>query len=279
MENKSVKFSEVKKSLQQHHKDVVLRFHKKHHPTLYKAKRSVLTAATAAIIAGSFFGFDHHHKALKIKQLHKQELVSTHNFVKQIKTLLQDKNSLLPQEENVLAEALSKDFSLNLKVSLEGNRLNEIYGYMGAEQHLIRWKGDSLSQHGMHKSGIAPLQGSFKDFDNEEQEKYYVAVQLHELPNWNKDWHKLKPWYRYRKVFVFNPENQKGVVAVIGDSGPSKFTGKTFGGSPELMEYLNMVDGKQKGKAIILFIDDPDNKIALGPATSPSSEFLAENTK
>ena len=54
-------------------------------------------------------------------------------------------------------------------------------------------------------------------------------------------------------------------MAVIGDSGPSKFTGKTFGGSPEIMEYLQRVDGAQKGKVVILFIEDPDNKVALGP--------------
>jgi hypothetical protein len=122
----------------------------------------------------------------------------------------------------------------------------------------------------MQSSGIAPLQGAFKNFDNAEQEKYYVAVQLHELPTWNSEWSTLKPWYKFRKVFVYNPANQKGIVAVIGDSGPSKWTGKTFGGSPEIMSYLNMKDGAQKGKAVILFIDDPDNKIALGPASYAS---------
>jgi hypothetical protein len=121
---------------------------------------------------------------------------------------------------------------------------------------------------------MAPLQGAFKNFDDVDQEKYYVAVQLHELPTWNKDWPTLKPWYRYRKVLVFNPVNQKGVVAVIGDSGPAKFTGKTFGGSPEVMDYLQMKDGGQKGKAIILFIDDSQNKIALGPV-DPTAPYLA----
>ena len=55
------------------------------------------------------------------------------------------------------------------------------------------------------------------------------------------------------------------MVVVLGDSGPALWTGKTFGGSPEVMQYLKRVDGSQKGKVIVLFIDDPENKIALGP--------------
>ena len=182
--------------------------------------------------------------------------------------------TLSSEEEKVIAEALSKKFGLNLKATLEGNRLNEIFGYVGKEQHLRRWAGDTLAGHAITQAGMAPLQGAFKDFDNVAQEKYYVAVQLHELPNWNKEWSTLKPWYKFRKVLVYNPINQKAVVAVIGDSGPSKFTGKTFGGSPEVMEYLQMEDGSQKGKAIILFVDDTQNRIALGPV-DPNVNYLA----
>jgi hypothetical protein len=31
------------------------------------------------------------------------------------------------------------------------------------------------------------------------------------------------------------------------------------------MQYLERVDGSQKGKVIILFVDDPNNKVKLGP--------------
>jgi hypothetical protein len=187
-------------------------------------------------------------------------------FLSQLNDILKDKEHLNKGEEVVIAEALSNKFNMDLKVSLDGHRLNEVMGYVGKEQHLRRWAGDTLADHGeLQAEGMAPNQGSFKDFDNAEQEKYYVAVQLHELPDWNSNWSELKPWYRYRKVFVYNPANEKGIVAVIGDSGPAKFTGKTFGGSPEVMHYLEMKDGGQKGKAVILFVDDPQNEIALGP--------------
>lgn len=65
------------------------------------------------------------------------------------------------------------------------------------------------------------------------------------------------------------------MIVVIGDAGPSKFTGKTFGGSPEVMDYLEMKDGGQKGKAIILFVDDAEDKIALGPVNAPDN-YLAK---
>ena len=263
------------RTLANYHKKVVEDFHKKHARTLKVAKKHALTIASAAVIASAALGGTYHiHTTNYARQKQQQDKKNIEDFVRQLKDLLKDKKELNKNEEKVIAEALSKKFNLNLKTTLDGNRLNEIYGYVGAEQHLKKWVGDLLAHHELHNSGMAPLQGAFNNFDNAKQEKYYVAVQLHELPNWNEQWPTLKPWYRFRKVFVFNPENQKGVVAVIGDSGPAKFTGKTFGGSPEVMEYLQMVDGSKKGKAIILFIDDPENKIALGPTDQESEQIL-----
>ncbi|MFH1295514.1 MAG: hypothetical protein ABIH84_02975 [bacterium] len=267
---------QVKKAIEKHHEHVVNQFQQKHAKTLNFAKKHsvVLAGATVLTAAAIGIGYAHAHEQARHKQ--QQEATSLQLFVSQLDPLIKAKQTLNSAEEEVIAEALSKQFGLALKVSLEGNRLNEILGYVGKEQHLRRWAGDTLANHdALQIAGMAPLQGAFKDFDNAEQEKYYVAVQLHELPNWNRDWARLKPWYRYRKVFMFNPVNQRGVVAVIGDSGPAKFTGKTFGGSPEVMEYLQMKDGGQKGKAIILFVDDRENKIALGPL-SPAA-YLASN--
>ncbi len=263
------------RTLANYHKKVVEDFHKKHADTLKMAKKHALTVASAAVIASATLGGTYHVQATDYaRQKQQQDKKNIEDFVRQLKDLLKDKSGLNRNEEKVIAEALSKKFGLNLKTTLDGNKLNEIYGYVGAEQHLKKWSGDLLSHHELQNSGMAPRQGAFKNFDNAKQEKYYVAVQLHELPNWNEQWPTLKPWYRFRKVFVFNPENQKGIVAVIGDSGPAKFTGKTFGGSPEVMDYLQMVDGSKKGKAIILFIDDPQNKIALGPTDQTPEQIL-----
>ncbi|MFH1294992.1 MAG: hypothetical protein ABIH84_00175 [bacterium] len=266
----------IKKAIEKHHEHVVSQFQQKHAKTLNFARKHSVALAGATVLTAAAIGVGYAHAHEQARHKHQQEAVSLQSFVSQLDPLIKAKQTLNNAEEEVIAEALSKQFGLDLKVSLEGNRLNEILGYVGKEQHLRRWVGDTLANHDeLQIAGMAPLQGAFKDFDNAEQEKYYVAVQLHELPNWNKDWARLKPWYRYRKVFMFNPLNQRGVVAVIGDSGPARFTGKTFGGSPEVMEYLQMKDGGQKSKAIILFVDDQENKIALGPL-SPAA-YLASN--
>lgn len=277
----SAKAQEIRKRLEQHQTQVVNQFNVKHAQTLDKAKKHSMSLAAAGIMTLAPFdpqlAVSHIKSIAQNQQQHQQKKVDANLqvFLSQLNSIIADKDKLNAGEEVVISEALSKKFNMPLKVSLEGNRLNEIMGYVGKEQHLIRWAGDTLDQHGENLAeGIAPSQGSFKDFDNAEQEKYYVAVQLHELPDWNSNWSELKPWYRYRKVFVYNPANERGVVAVIGDSGPAKFTGKTFGGSPELMHYLDMKDGGQKGKAIILFVDDPQDKIALGPVDA-SSENMA----
>lgn len=274
------KLHHLKHRLATHHQEVVERFHAKHAESLKKAKKHSLSIASAALITAAI-AQGHLQVVQHQKHQHEQKVAAERqnliNFLSSLPNLLNEKKILNPEEEKVIADAIGKNFNLKLSPTLQGNRLNEIVGYMGAEQHLYRWQGDSLAQHDLQRSGIAPLQGAFKDFDNAEQERYYVAVQLHELPTWNDEWSTLKPWYRYRKVFVYNPVNQKGVIAVIGDAGPSKWTGKTFGGSPEVMKHLQMVDGAQKGKAIILFIDDPDNKLTLGPADPISIKFLAEN--
>lgn len=66
-------------------------------------------------------------------------------------------------------------------------------------------------------------------------------------------------------MLVFNPNTGRAVVAVIGDAGPAVWTNKQLGGSPEVMKHLERVDGKAKGKVLYFFIDDPEDKIPLGP--------------
>lgn len=66
-------------------------------------------------------------------------------------------------------------------------------------------------------------------------------------------------------MLVVNPNNGKAIVADIADAGPAEWTEKHLGGSPEVMHYLERFDGKQKGSVLYFFIDDPDDKVKLGP--------------
>lgn len=181
---------------------------------------------------------------------------------------------LVRSEEKFLEHIFLNTTGIPAKASLEGEHLNTTYGYIGAEQHLRRFPGDSLKEHKEAlKSGMAPGRGAWGYFaqsrdqltaDLAEKEKWYAVVQTLYLPDWNKRVQYLREWYKYRKVLIVNTENGKSVVAAIADSGPAAWTGKQFGGSPEVMDELGGVKYK-KGPVIVFFVDDPENKIPLGP--------------
>ena len=75
----------------------------------------------------------------------------------------------------------------------------------------------------------------------------------------------MSQFFKFRKMIVVNPENGKGMVVVIGDAGPAQWTGKHLGGAPEVMSYLERQDGRARGPVLYYFIDDPEDKIPLGP--------------
>jgi hypothetical protein len=180
-------------------------------------------------------------------------------------------------EEKFLEQIFVNVIGIPARATLEGEHLNTTYGYIGAEQHLRRYPGDTLLQHGegdVLSEGIAPGLGSWGYFANskeeftpdlEETERWYAVVQTLYLPDWNTRTRYLREWYKYRKVLIVNTDNGNAVVASIADSGPAAWTGKHFGGSPEVMDYLGGQSYK-KGPVILFFVDDPENKVPLGPA-------------
>jgi len=182
----------------------------------------------------------------------------------------------LSQEQATKIEKLiSENTAIPVKAVLQEQSLNHHVGYIGFEQHLYRYPGDTLSEHDeILEAGMAPGLGAFgyfakdqKDFSTKAylQEKYYCVVQTLYLENWNSDYRQLKDWYAFRKMLIINPVNGQAVVCSVGDAGPADWTGKQFGGSPEAMQALDLNKGPKKGLVLMLFIDDPENKVALGP--------------
>lgn len=187
-----------------------------------------------------------------------------------LKATIPEKLEILNSDlETKISNIIRDDLGIKAVAELEGERLNRSYGLIGAEQHLQRFPGDTIDQHGQFlREGMAPGKGAWGYINNPEYEKYYVAVQTLYLPDWSARLSYLRDWYKFRKVLVINPKNAKTVVAVIGDSGPASWTGKHFGGSPEVMAYLELNRGMQKGAVILFFVDDPSGKIPLGPVES-----------
>lgn len=180
---------------------------------------------------------------------------------------------LTQEEEKTTGKIIERATGVPARGTLEGEHLNTTYGYIGAEQHLPRYPGDTASAHDeFQNAGITASRGAFGWFSEDgkltedaiQREKYYVAVQTLYLPDWNKRWKYLKDWYKWRKVIVVDTESGNAVVAVVGDAGPAAWTGKHFGGSPEVMNSLGGPSYK-KGRVLLFFVDDPENKIPLGP--------------
>ncbi len=215
-----------------------------------------------------------------------QEIATSLNksvfVVSDLKSALPESVQPLTQEqETAVIDVLKRDFGLKISAEENGIRLERNYGKIGAEQHLARYPGDTMSSHFDNEedarqywsSGMAPGLGAWRYFahgsnmtaEDVEREKYYLAIQTFIAPGYNQNVKKFSQFFRYKKMLVVNPENGKALVAVIGDAGPAQWTKKHLGGSPEVMHYLERVDGAQVGPVVYFFIDDPDNKVPLGP--------------
>jgi len=204
--------------------------------------------------------------------------------------LILDLSDVLPQavqpltdeQKRGVGDILSEHYAMKVAAVLDGKSLNRAYGIIGAEQHLMRYPGDTMASHFQtteeadkyYSSGMAPGRGAWGYFTSSrstmtqtdiDREKYYIAVQTFLSPGFQENVREHYAFYKYRKMLVVNPENGKAVVAVIGDAGPAAWTGKHLGGSPEVMIHLERQDGRARGPVLYFFIDDPDDTIPLGP--------------
>ncbi len=204
--------------------------------------------------------------------------------------------SLTDEQEDAVATILTNHYGVVASPSYEGKRLNRSYGLIGAEQHLMRYPGDTMATHfnnaddaqKYYSSGMAPGRGAWGYFapsaqemtqHDIEREKWYIAVPTFLSPTWKNDVNMHYQFFKYRKMLVVNPENGKAVVADIGDAGPAPSTGKHLGGSPEVMKHLERVDGRAKGPVLYFFIRDPQDSIPLGPIEPGNQDVLQNQSK
>lgn len=194
-------------------------------------------------------------------------------------------NTLRPlyhEEEVKITDILSRSFGINVVSELNGIRLQRNYGVIGAEQHLYRYPGDTLYNHlentsdwAMYgSSGIAPHLGAWGYFVPSKQEfsdivklreRYYLAIQTFLVPGYAENVSRYRDFFKFKKMLICNPKTGQSVVAVVGDAGPAEWTGKHLGGSPEVMHFLGLGEGPRRGAVLYFFIDDPQDKVPLGP--------------
>lgn len=196
--------------------------------------------------------------------------------------LPKEMRALTVDEEQKVSEILSRNFGITVSAELQGKRLNRSYGFIGQEQHLTRYPGDTMSTHfdseeeakNYWHQGMAPGRGAWGYFAHSKEslteedklrEKYYIAVQTFLAPGFMDNVREYVDFFKYRKMLIVNPNNGMSMIVDIADAGPAEWTGKHLGGSPEVMKYLERVDGAWKGPVLYFFIDDPNDNISLGP--------------
>ncbi len=195
---------------------------------------------------------------------------------------------LTPTQEQSVSTVLTQTVGAPVSAELGGIRLNTDYGLIGGEQNLYRYPGDTIyaqltdardwAMYG--SSGMAPNLGAWGYFapsreqitpEDVAREKYYIAVQTFLAPGFAENVAQYRDFFKYRKMVVVNPQTGQAVVADIADAGPSPYTGKQLGGSPEVMNALGLGSGPRKGAVLYFFIDDPNDTIPLGPIKVPDS--------
>jgi len=212
------------------------------------------------------------------KELERESLFTSikakKDVTRQVKKALKGVNYY---DEKKVAKILSQVLKIQVKPQLSGIRLNTTYGIMGYESHLTRYPGETLTTHfqtgGEYKrfaharmaggpgawGYIAPSRNLLTE-KNIDRERYYLVAQTFLSPNWGTQG--VKEWFRHRKMVVVNPQNGEVVIGTIEDAGPKSYTGRSFGGSPEVMEALRFGGG---GSGVYMFfVDDPQDKIPLG---------------
>lgn len=233
-----------------------------------------------------------HDSKMVSEQKEESQLPSNRMFlINELQPYLPSEVDVLSQgQEGRISEILSNYYDIKVMPEIDGKRLLHTYGYIGAEQHLMRYPGDTMESHfdnpedanKYYSSGMAPGRGAWGYFANSraemtqedvDREKYYIAVQTFLAPDYVGRLVEYRDFFKYRKMLVVNPHTGRAMVVVIGDAGPAVWTKKHLGGSPEVMKYLERQDGRAKRPVLYFFIDDPENKIPLGPIDPKGGEF------
>ncbi len=186
----------------------------------------------------------------------------------------QPAGQLAKEDELYLEQQMTDLLGFEVAAELDGHHLEHQRGVMAAQMHLRRFPTDSLDQHDVYReAGLSPNRSLFGWFTELGQltpeaivhEKYFFTVQADFLPDWHAAYEDLTAWFKFRKMIVINGAEKRAVVGVVGNTGPPDWMQKQFGGSPEVIREGLIWSPKTRGRVFMLFVNDPENKVPLGP--------------
>lgn len=285
----------IKAAWLRRHKKAKRLFHKRHKEAIsyvvekFPAKEQLASSAVGALMltsalpatAGPILGTS---SDIPSETVHEVQVDTKAQMLLELGPIIGDAARPLSDEEEANVSAvLAEHYKMDVSSNVGGLRLNRTYGVIGAEQHLMRYPGDTMASHltadqasdkFIYSSGMASGRGAWGYFTTAaqnltekdiEREKWYIAVQTFAAPNYNQRLGEYRDFFKYRKMLVVNTKTGSAVVCDIGDAGPAIWTGKHLGGSPEVMYALDLHKSMRKGPVLYFFINDPDDRISLGP--------------
>ena len=209
-----------------------------------------------------------------LSQISAEELEDVLNKLRTVLTL--PPGQLDRESELYLEQQISEMLGFEVTNILEGHQLQYNTGKIKALPHLKRHPTDAVKSHEKYQqASMSQKRGAFGWFleqgkttaDTIQLEKYYIALQLFYSPEWSSSPREIKKWYKYRKIVVLNPFDKVAVVCAVGSIGPQIPVRYQFGASPEVIVEGKFWSSQSNGRAIVLFVDDQQNSIPLGPLT------------
>lgn len=300
LHKRSSNFHKIKKVVEKHRLQAQKKILKKHkHLTKFLARHSTAITqnaarvATAGAVAGTLVFVPHVDKAKPVAAEAENKPLAPETAIKvpevpvpkpidvpaEVNAIIKEKETVSAAQEDQISSIISDAYRLKAKSTIDDHRLNVVYAKIGGEQHLRRFPGDSAGEHDTPNlptgaGGMAPGNGAYGMWADsrsaltdqmKEGERFYIAAQTFLAPGFRDNPNDVYEFFRHRKVIVVNPKNGEACVAVVGDAGPASWTGKKFGGSPEVMAAVGLSTGPRKGPVLVYLVNDPDNKIPLGP--------------
>ncbi len=178
------------------------------------------------------------------------------------------------QDEVYFEQQLADMLGFEVTAELEGNRLPHSIGIMEARPHVKRHPNDSLdAQEVYREAGLERQRSRFGWFtehgqltpEGMQRAQYHLAVPADFLPLWQSNYAEALTWWKWRKMIVINPFEQRAVVTVVGDLGPREWPRRQFAGSPAVIREGLVWSVNTRGRVIVFFVNDLTGNIPLGP--------------
>lgn len=169
-----------------------------------------------------------------------------------------------PELALYLEQQLSEITGIEATSTLEGNRLLFQTGVIGALPHTKRAPTDTLARHEvLFEAGMRQTRSCY-GWIPEAEERYGIALPLVLFSPDPTKRTELKKWFKYRKVVLVNPHEERAVIAAVSDIQFTQTQKYQFGGSPEVMSALRAWSPKTQGRTLLFFVS-PNDTHPLGP--------------